>query len=258
MLDAGPLREAYAAARQGEPTYAGRAGFEVHYADGALTYIKEGCSPAELTDDFFLHLRPVELSDLPEAYRAGGFHNLDFVFGWHGMFLEGRCVALVPLPDYPLARINTGQVRADGARRWETQIYADAAPLEAAYDAAAAGELAARSVFDLYLHETAGGGTRMSYVKEPCAPGDIQAGFYLHLIPADLEDLPEERRASGFENRDFVFNSYGMEAGLFDGKCVAAIPLPDYPLAAIRTGQSGADGESLWQAQVYVDASPLR
>ena len=274
-LDAGPLREAYAAARLVQPEALD--GFEVYYADGALTYIKESCSPAELTADLFLHLRPVDADDLPEEYRAAGFHNLDFALGWHGMFLGGRCVALVPLPDYPIARINTGQTGLDGAYRWQTQIYADAAPLRAAYDAARAGEVAARSVFDLYISETGagefgagestdgetgggetGGGTTLSYVKEPCAPGDIADGFYLHLIPANPEDLPEARRASGFENRDFIFNSYGTAAGRFGDKCVAAIPLPDYPLAAIRTGQAGPGGEPLWQANVYLDAAPLR
>ena len=270
-LDAAPLREAYAAARLVQPEALD--GFEVHYADGALTYIKEFCSPAELTADLFLHLWPAAVDDLPEEYRAAGFHNLDFAFGWHGMFLGGRCVALVPLPDYPIARINTGQTGLDGAYLWQTQIYADAAPLRAAYAAAQAGEVAARSVFDLYISETGAGestdgetgdggntpgGTTLSYVKEPCAPGDIADGFYLHLIPANPEDLPEARRASGFENRDFIFNSYGTAAGRFGDKCVAAIPLPDYPLAAIRTGQAGPGGEPLWQANVYLDAGPLR
>ena len=262
-LDAAPLREAYAAARLGEPASAARGGFEVHYADGALTYIKEECSPSEVAEDFFLHLWPVAVDDLPEERRESGFQGLGFSFSWHGMFLGGRCVAVVPLPDYPIARINTGQTGRDGAYLWQTQIYGDAAPLRAAYDAARAGEVAARSVFDLYISETGagetgGGGNTLSYVKEPCAPGDIADGFYLHLIPADMDDLPEARRESGFENRDFIFNSYGTEAGRFGDKCVAAIPLPDYPLAAIRTGQAAPGGEPIWQAQVYGDAGPLR
>ena len=270
-LDAAPLREAYAAARLVQPE--AQEGFEVHYAAESLTYIKEECSPADVTADLFLHLRPVAVDDLPEERQAIGFHSLDFAFGQHGMFLGGRCVAVVPLPDYPIARINTGQTGADGAYQWQTQIYVDEAPLRAAYAAARAGEVAARSVFDLYISETGGGetgggesptgesgggGTTLSYVKEPCAPGDIADGFYLHLIPADVGDLPEERRESGFENRDFIFNSYGTAAGRFEDKCVAAIPLPDYPLAAIRTGQAGPGGEPLWQANVYGDAAPLR
>ena len=285
-LNAAPLREAYAAARRVQPEV--QDGFEVHYAADALTYIKEDCSPADVTADLFLHLHPAAVGDLPEERRAIGFHSLDFAFGQHGMFLGGRCVAVAPLPDYPIARINTGQTGLDGAYQWQTQIYVDAAPLRAAYAAARAGEVAARSVFDLYISETGGGetgggetgagetgagetgagetgggrntpgGTTLSYVKEPCAPGDIVDGFYLHLIPANPEDLPAGRRESGFENRDFIFNSYGTAAGRFGDKCVAAIPLPGYPLAALRTGQAAPDGEPLWQANVYLDAGPLR
>ena len=41
------------------------------------------------------------------------------------------------------------------------------------------------------------------------APGDAEARFFLHITPVTLDDLPESRRESGFENRDFQFHQYG-------------------------------------------------
>ena len=102
-----------------------------------------------------------------------------------------------------------------------------------------AGEPAARSEYDVYLHEG-----QLSYVKEPCVAGDTQDPFFLHLLPADENDLPEWRRKHGFESRDFDFGEHGAA---FDGKCLATVPLPDYDIDGFRTGQYVSDEGRLWQ-----------
>ena len=56
-----------------------------------------------------------------------------------------------------------------------------------------ADEPAARSDFDIYLRENA-----VTYLKSPCSAADVQAEFFLHIIPEDLEDLPADRRQYGF------------------------------------------------------------
>lgn len=90
-------------------------------------------------------------------------------------------------------------------------------------------------------------GRTLHYAKEPCAPADTEATFLLHLIPQDADDLPESAsRRYGFENRDFTFTDRGAE---FDGVCLAGVPLPDYPIAVIRTGQYRPDGQRLWTAE---------
>ena len=72
---------------------------------------------------------------------------------------------------------------------------------------------------------------------------------------AERQHLPEERRQVGFDNLDFDFL---LRGALFDGKCAARIPLPDYPVSAVRTGQFGPAGE-LWSAEAALeDGSPLR
>ena len=93
----------------------------------------------------------------------------------------------------------------------------------------------------------------MVYVKEQCGQGDIAHRFFLHIFPERTDDLPEYRRRYGFDNLDFDFF---LRGALFDGKCAARIPLPDYAAASIRTGQyTGGEGE-LWSAEVSMrDAS---
>ena len=114
------------------------------------------------------------------------------------------------------------------------------------YEAIASGEPVARSVFDIYLRENT-----VAYLKSPCSVADVQAEFFLHVIPEDLEDLPADRRQHGFGGVNF---HYGNTAALaFGGQCVMEHPLPDYPIARIRTGQFVLDGQ-IWMAEFPVGA----
>ncbi len=88
---------------------------------------------------------------------------------------------------------------------------------------------AIRSDFDVYLSENA-----LAYVREPCARADVEATFFLHLYPFDVNDLPDDRKRHGFDNLDFRFDQRGM---IFDGICMATVALPEYDIARIGTGQ---------------------
>ena len=85
------------------------------------------------------------------------------------------------------------------------------------------------------------------YVKEGCGAADQAARFFLHLTPVSVGLLPPERWQHGFANLDFSFRFYRWQTG---ERCVAAQQLPDYPLAAIHTGQVGAEGNPLWAGKV--------
>ena len=88
-----------------------------------------------------------------------------------------------------------------------------------------------RSDFDVYLMRN-----RLIYVKEPCDPADTEPRFFVHIVPADANDLHPVRKPHGFDNLDFAFGDY--DSGMFSGgTCLAARPLPDYTIATIRTGQ---------------------
>ena len=108
-------------------------------------------------------------------------------------------------------------------------------------DVAANGTLLAREVFDIYIHN---GG--LYYLNADCAPGG-GARVFLHIFPADPADLPADRRGLGFVNEDF---SLEASAAFFDGKCVSRLPLPDYPIARVRTGQNASASVGEWQADV--------
>ena len=107
----------------------------------------------------------------------------------------------------------------------------------------ASGEPLARAEFDLYLDEG-----KLYYLKEPCDRPDTRARFFLHVVPVDPYDLPDDRREYGFDNLDFRFSIRGLR---FDDKCLAAVELPSYPAKSVRTGQFGGDNE-IWSVE-YVD-----
>ncbi len=236
-LNPEPYRAAYRAAASGEPV--ARSVFDLYVTDGQLAYVKEECEQEDVGKRFSLHIVPERVDDLPRERRAHGFDNLDFDFFLNGALFDGKCVALVPLPDYSVAAFRTGQRNPqDESPKWSVNIRLNPEPYRAAYRAAA-GEPVARSVFD--LHMTDG---QLTYVKEECDQEDTGHRFFLHIVPERADDLPQERREHGFDNLDFDFF---LNGALFDGKCVASVPLPDYPIASIRTGQFDPQGE-VWRA----------
>ena len=117
---------------------------------------------------------------------------------------------------------------------------AKTAAIEEAYRSITAGEPVVRSSFDVYLIEN-----ELAYVKEPCAPADTEPRFFLHLIPADANDLPAACKRYGFDNLDFHFDrdNGGVR---FGGKCLAIRPLPDYKITSIRTGQFIPGEDPIW------------
>ncbi len=113
------------------------------------------------------------------------------------------------------------------------------------YEALVSGEPVIRSDFDVYHSENT-----LAYVKEPCARADTEAWFLLALYPVDVNDLPDQRKRHGFDNLDFRFDRRGL---IFDGKCIAAVDLPEYDIARISTGQyvpveGGYD--HLWEGEI--------
>ncbi len=101
------------------------------------------------------------------------------------------------------------------------------------------------SNYDVYLAENS-----LLYVKEWCGRDDVDLPFFLHLIPVDLNDLPEHRKQYGFDNLDFTFRGYR----LFEGAvCVARRELPEYALAAIRTGQYIRGEGRVWEGEFRLE-----
>ena len=239
-------RELIAQGRRNQPESAGPEAFSVFLdRDGnrhRLIYAKPHCAQAEYETPVTLHIYPENLADLPFYLWEGGLDNRDFRLSIYGGRPGGECVAVFPLPDYPIAAIHTGQ-----AGVWEMNLYPPTEPdrLRATYAALADRQPNARAAFDLYLQDN-----RLIYLRETCTTADTAGGFFLHILPEDVADLPPERQAAGFANLDFAFDRRG---GHFDGKCLAAVALPNYPIKEIRTGQYVPGQGDLWAVELTVE-----
>ena len=238
------LRAVYAALAGRQPDT--RSDFDLYIQDNQLIYFRETCAAADTAANFFLHIIPEDTSDLPADRRDAGFAHAAFAFARQGGHFDGKCLAAIPLPDYPIKEIRTGQHIPGQGDLWSVALIAapDLNQLRADYAALAAVEPAARDYFDLYWRDN-----RLLYLRESCAAADTAAGFFLHIVPEDVADLPAEHQAAGFANRDFVFAQRGAH---FDGKCLAAVSLPDYPIKEMRTGQYVPGQGEVWASELAV------
>ena len=220
--------------------------FDLYILDYRLIYRRETCAAADTAAPFFLHIVPEDPEDLPAERRAAGFAPWGFDFAHRGGRFDGKCLAAVALPDYPIKEIRTGQHIPGQGDMWSAQLIAapDYDQLRADYAALAVDEPAARDYFNLYRRDN-----RLIYLRESCAAGDMAAGFFLHIVPEDVADLPVDGREAGFAHGNFDFVRQG---GRFDGKCLAAVPLPDYPIAALRTGQYVPGQGDLWSVRLVL------
>ena len=210
-------------AMAGEPVV--RARYDVYRDGRGLTWVWDGCPAAEVErfGGFFLHVYPRDAGDLSPRRRRQGhdFDNLDWVPEHSAARIDGNCVAVALLPDYPIARVRTGQIDL-----WSAEVPLDYAR---ARREALAREPLARGEFAIY-----GEGRTLTYVRDGCTDEEAARPFFLHLYAEDDGDLPDARREHGFDNLDPVLT---RNVGRVGGSCVAIVDLPDYPIARIRTGQ---------------------
>ena len=103
---------------------------------------------------------------------------------------------------------------------------------------------AIRSDWDVYLVENS-----LVYNKEQCIPEDAGRTFFLHLDPVDMNDFPSQRTQHGFDNLDFAFGDQRIPVK--EGTCTAVRALPDYAIAAIRTGQFTGE-DRIWEGSLDV------
>ena len=105
-----------------------RPAFSVSLSGKSLIYHNEGCRLADLSARFFLHITPIDETDLPEGRARYEFDNRDFRVS---SFQSGRntCTVKTRLPDYAIRHIRTGQfvsVVEDGVKDylnlWEAFI----------------------------------------------------------------------------------------------------------------------------------------
>ena len=272
--------------RAGDSLVVARGDWDVHRVQDvaaerdSLVYVKAACAEEDLAKTFFLHVVAADPEDLPPERRTVGYANLDFDFVRHGgSWFDGRCVVGADLPAYGIAAVRTGQFSVDDGefrRVWQVEIAADGRPAATRRDPEAVrarhpaldqrgsehllervgdSPVLARSDWDVHRVEGVGAERdSLVYVKAACSEEDLAKTFFLHVVAADPDDLPPERRTVGYANLDFGFAPQG--GSRVDGRCVVGADLPAYGIAAVRTGQySVDDGEfrRVWQVEIAAD-----
>ena len=210
------IREKYQALT---PILSHSGAFSVSLSDGFLLYHKEGCRPADLSARFFVHVFPVNETDLPEGRARHGYDTRNFSAS---SFQGGgdTCTVKTRLPDYAIRYIHTGQfvsVMENGAARTLNIWEADVVP--PAFSAPAFSV----SLSDGFL----------LYHKEGCRRADLSARFFVHVFPVNETDLPEGRARHRYDNRNFSASSF--QGG--GDSCTVKTRLPDYAIRHIHTGQ---------------------
>ena len=180
---------------------------------------------------------------------------------------DGDCDAVFSYPQQPIRAGRPGD-RPIVHPAWSLAAYGsaflDAFDMDAARAARRRGDpvparppdIAAR--FDVRIHDG-----MAIYARDGCAPGDMAARFFLHVEPADPAGLPEDRHRHGFDNRDFSPRAMAPvwpwphprpSWMRLNDRCLAAAPLPGYPIRRVRTGQfvrlEGGGWRSLWEGEI--------
>ncbi len=115
----------YLARLVGDDALAISSNYDVYLTENELIYAKRQCAAADTAPTFFFHVEPIDVEDLPEHRKQHGFDNLDFRFEQHAETFGDTCLATVPLPDYDIAAIRTGQYVPVGGgyqHLWEGKI----------------------------------------------------------------------------------------------------------------------------------------
>ena len=247
-LDHDRFRDAYASLASGAMgEVKARSRFDLFHDGTTLAYLRQPCDRAAVEPRFLLHLFPSRFAGSPPRALPAGFENRDFDFHEYGVVFDGKCLALVPLPERGVGRLSTGQWRAGEAPFWRASLDFDRDRLRRTFEALAAGGSgppAARSRFEIHLRDAA-----LLYLRESCGEAETEDRFFLHAYPSNREDLPETRREYGFENLDFDFAEHGR---VFADGCLAAVPLPGYRIERLRTGQRAAGAGESWAAEIRV------
>ena len=88
---------------------------------------------------------------------------------------------------------------------------------------------AMRSYFHVYSGDDA-----LTFVKDPCIPEDAKSPIFVDVIQADRKHLGGMRLRYDSRSPEFGFPVRPVR---FEGKCIAVVPLPDYPISGIRAKQ---------------------
>ena len=220
--------------------------FDVYLTDRKLVYVGSSCDESlSLSAPISLSIYPVDTRNIPDPGQDHESSILSFID--HFVMDSNRHIMIFDLPGYDVSSVSTGQY-TDKGRIWGGRFFG----LEHAVDVdliKRVDQVVASRAPIIYDHFSIFTDERtLIYVRESCSDADISDDFFIHVIPIDTKDLPENRRRYEFDNLDFVFFDRGFKE---NSRCAAVIELPNYDIARIRTGQYTDEGP-IWQRDFAV------
>ena len=114
-----------------------------------------------------------------------------------------------------------------------------------------AGEPVIRSNYDVYI-DNYSNETRLIYFHRSCSQKDTEHRFFLHITPVHVNDLPDHRKQSGFDNLDFRFNDNFSDDSFTlvnNDTCIVVRYLPQYDIKQVQTGQFTPETGPLWEGE---------
>ena len=114
-----------------------------------------------------------------------------------------------------------------------------------------AGEPVIRSNYDVYI-DNYSNETRLIYFHRSCSQKDTEHRFFLHITPVHVNDLPDHRKQSGFDNLDFRFNDNFSDDSFTlvnNDTCIIVRYLPQYDIKQVQTGQFTPETGPLWEGE---------
>ena len=227
-------RNAHLQAKAGTPVF--REDWDVYRNENAIVFVDEACGPGGLNrkPKVTVHAMDTGTKTIPPLTRFAP-----------GARLGEACVWQAELPSYPIA-----QMDIHGAGRLNEDAFLKR--LRKRYSVLAGNPPTARSAFDMHVEDG-----ELTYVKAPCSQPDVEAPFFLHVVPADIDDLPSARRQHGFENLDFrwgqPYDSIFERAS--STVCMATRELPSYAIERIATGQNLPGESAVWRVDIGCSVS---
>ncbi len=127
-------------------------------------------------------------------------------------------------------------------------IFAVRAESEAAFDVAYADARTAEPVASAGGFDIRADGGSLIYIKEACDESDTGGRFRVRVFPSHAALLPAAARDAGRGYKELDFN-FWRNGGMFGGRCMTSIALPEYPIRAVETYQTDGDSErAVWRA----------
>ena len=253
--DSGERRRRAIAQVRATPPVVARGGWRVHVSvrERIAVFVKASCAEAEPASRLFAQPFPPNTGVLGRSYihEYGELPVHRQAVWWTG----GDCATAIALPLQPVPWLLVGEYRhgRGGPTRWQAAVRLDAPERVAATTARyrrefhriAAGTPAVRGRWNIHVD-----GAELAFLKAPCRSADT-GEFFIRAWPAHPELA---RGPDGF----ILWEAFGQPLRFFDDKCLVKMRLPQWPVAAVRTGQEWPRDGQGWQVQFHVDPDRFR